>query len=215
MSEPTALLDGASVLTVNRSKMAVHYSAKKSDWQTPDVVLERLGPIALDPCTSWDNPTKSTRFCVSPKEWDAHSIGEQGSPHSIGYEEITGEMDALVYRDGIAQDWAELAHGGLTFVNPPYGRGVGDWIEHGLNCDPIIYFLPARTDVKWFHEYRKAWDIGLFFKGRLTFKGAISKSGRPQPAPFPSMLLARLPPSGPNGVDWFIEKFSDMGTLIE
>ncbi len=82
--------------------------------------------------------------------------------------------------DGMEQSWDDE----VVFVNPPYGRGVADWIRKAwLARATVVVLLPARTDVRWFHDlvYGKA-EI-RFLKGRLTFGGA------PAPAPFPSMVV--------------------------
>lgn len=70
-----------------------------------------------------------------------------------------------------------------VWCNPPYGNGIGRWLEHGRfnidkgRCDVVVYLLPARTDTKWYHEYiydkeKKAFREGVevrFLPGRLTF----------------------------------------------
>lgn len=187
---------------MTETALAVHYSAKKSGWRTPAKILDRLGPIALDPCTGWDNPTKAVKYCVSPEEY--------------------GQLTALAKKlgvllpDGLSQDWAALAGNGLTFVNPPYGRTVGWWIEHGLNVEYIVYLLASRTDVKWFHKYRNAFDLACFIKGRIVFNGLdnlpiLDKKGKPQPAPFPSLLLFR---GSVAQQMQFVESFHDIGTFV-
>ena len=82
-------------------------------------------------------------------------------------------------RDGLTGQWV-----GRTWVNPPYGRGIYDWVKKAsLHDDLVVMLLPSRTDTKWFHEfvYNKS-DI-RFIKGRLKFGAGIS------PAPFPSILV--------------------------
>lgn len=86
--------------------------------------------------------------------------------------------------DGLALSW-----GGFTaFVNPPYGREIGDWVKKAYNETRYRYtmavmLLPARTDTKWFHQYvMKASEV-RFIKGRLRFVGAKGT------APFPSMVV--------------------------
>lgn len=57
--------------------------------------------------------------------------------------------------------------------------------------------LAARTDVEWFHEYiydedRERWRRGVqgrFLRGRLIFR----RDGKPDPAPFPSMVVVFRP----------------------
>ena len=79
---------------------------------------------------------------------------------------------------------------GTCYCNPPYGRGVGLWIEKALReamagRATTVMLLPVRTDTRWFHEY--IWPYRQvevrFLKGRLKFVGA------PASAPFPSMVV--------------------------
>ena len=85
--------------------------------------------------------------------------------------------------DGLSQDWM-----GLTcWMNPPYGREIGDWIkkayEESLQGATVVCLLPARTDTAWFHEYIYEQAEIRFLRGRLRFDGANNS------APFPSMVV--------------------------
>jgi len=85
--------------------------------------------------------------------------------------------------DGLAPlycDWA----GKRVFCNPPYGPGLGKWLERGLEAACAVFLIPARTDTRWFHDIvlRHARDI-RFLRGRLKFGNAKN------PAPFPSMVV--------------------------
>lgn len=84
--------------------------------------------------------------------------------------------------DGLSIEW-----GKSNFVNPPYGRKIGAWLEKGYReslCGKVVVFLiPSRTDTKWWHTYvMKASEI-RYIKGRLKFKGATNS------APFPSCIV--------------------------
>jgi phage N-6-adenine-methyltransferase len=84
--------------------------------------------------------------------------------------------------DGLIRKWD-----GIVWINPPYGRGIGEWIKkayyESLSGATVVMLLPARTDTKWFHDYvTKAKDI-RFIIGRLKFSGHINS------APFPSMIV--------------------------
>lgn len=81
--------------------------------------------------------------------------------------------------DGLAQEWS-----GVCWCNPPYGRGIGDWIKKASEAKAtVVCLVPARTDTAWWHDYAmKATDI-RFIRGRLKF--GDSKNS----APFPSALL--------------------------
>ena len=81
-------------------------------------------------------------------------------------------------RDGLAQAWT-----GTTWVNPPYGRVLNQWVGHAAEqLSPVVMLLPARTDTRWFHSYCVNHRI-TFIKGRVKFGG--SSFG----APFPSMIV--------------------------
>jgi len=80
---------------------------------------------------------------------------------------------------GLTRSWS----GERVYCNPPYGRGVGDWLAKAEEADLAVYLLPSRTDTRWWHEYAMQAEEIRFLKGRLKFKGA--KAG----APFPSVLI--------------------------
>lgn len=89
--------------------------------------------------------------------------------------------------DGLAQPWV-----GRVWLNPPYGRGMGDWLarlaEHG-NGIALIF---ARTETRAFHEH--VWDKAdalLFLRGRLRFH--TPDGAQAGPANAPSVLIAYGP----------------------
>jgi len=69
----------------------------------------------------------------------------------------------------------ERAWGERTFLNPPWGYRVSEWIEKALKESRegklIVLLLPAKTDTKWFHEIvlKEKAEV-RFIKGRLKFK---------------------------------------------
>lgn len=85
--------------------------------------------------------------------------------------------------DGLAQPWR-----GRVWCNPPYGRGVGKWLEKAWRsvqsgeAELVACLTVARTDTAWWHEWAVLAEVE-FVKGRLAFGGADN------PAPFPSVLL--------------------------
>jgi len=85
--------------------------------------------------------------------------------------------------NGLAQSWV----GHSVFMNPPYGREIGDWVRKAWlsseNAETkVVCLLPARTDTTWFHKYCVKGEI-WFIKGRLKFGGSKNS------APFPSMIV--------------------------
>ena len=78
--------------------------------------------------------------------------------------------------------------GERIWLNPPYGRELGKWVEKAeeqahIYGKRVVMLLPARTDTKWWHKYVSDADVVRFIKGRLKFEGAKSS------APFPSVIV--------------------------
>ena len=85
--------------------------------------------------------------------------------------------------DGLSQSW----RGERVFMNPPYGREVGQWVEKAYNEARkgafVVGLVPARTDTAWWHNYVIGKASILYLSGRLKFGDAK------QSAPFPSVIL--------------------------
>lgn len=84
--------------------------------------------------------------------------------------------------DGLANSWGQC-----NFVNPPYGREVGKWLEKGWkefqSGKTCVFLVASRTDTRWWHQYcMNATEI-RFIKGRLKFDGHKNS------APFPSAIV--------------------------
>lgn len=90
--------------------------------------------------------------------------------------------------DGLEQDW--LKDGPVCWMNPPYGRKIGEWMAKAWNeCvrgSTVVCLVPARTDTRWWHEYAMRGHV-TFIRGRLRF--GQSTHG----APFPSAVVVFLP----------------------
>jgi phage N-6-adenine-methyltransferase len=85
-------------------------------------------------------------------------------------------------QDGLAQPW--LGH---VFMNPPYGRDIGRWMEKAWRAaqetaDVVVCLVPARTDTAWGHNYVARGEV-RFLRGRLRFGDASTG------APFPSAVV--------------------------
>lgn len=101
--------------------------------------------------------------------------------------------------NGLLKTWY-----GTCWMNPPYGRQIGEWVEKaygfagmeyavgpdyfsGRNkkTTKVVCLLPARTDTRWFHTfiYKKPNVEIRFLKGRLKFGNSKNS------APFPSMIV--------------------------
>lgn len=136
--------------------------SQTDDWATPRELFDKLHAIHR---FDIDVAASSTNHLC--KEW----LG-------LDHPDITK-------RNGLEAPWE-----GHVWCNPPYGRGIKDWVlKASKHYDLVVMLLPARTDTKWFHELVLPDAEVEFIKGRLKFGG--SKFG----APFPSMIVT-FPCSG-------------------
>jgi site-specific DNA-methyltransferase (adenine-specific) len=85
--------------------------------------------------------------------------------------------------DGLAQSWQS----DNVFMNPPYGRSIGQWTDRLIRAytsgetRAALALLPGRTDTDWFTPLF-CYPI-CFVHGRLTFSGYTAG------APFPSVVV--------------------------
>lgn len=89
--------------------------------------------------------------------------------------------------DGLSKSWENER----VFMNPPYGRGIGEWMEKAYeeskNGALVVCLIPARVDTLWWHATSvKAADI-RFPIGRLKFGDAKHC------APFPVAIVIFRP----------------------
>jgi hypothetical protein len=85
--------------------------------------------------------------------------------------------------DGLSRPWH-----GRVWLNPPYGRQVGDWLERLAAHGDGMALVFARTDTDWFRRAFTSATAVCFISGRLRF---VAGDGRaPGSAGAPSVLLA-------------------------
>jgi len=112
-----------------------------------------------------------------------------GTPHWRTPAKLYADLDAEFHFDldpcpirgggGLVLSWA----GRRVYCNPPYGRGIIDWVTKAREAALAVFLLPARTDTEWFQVcLREAREI-RFIRGRLHFGDAKGA------APFPSIIV--------------------------
>ena len=154
-------------------------SSERQDWQTPDEVLDvvrRVGPIGLDPCTVRENPTGARLWAP------------------------------LGVLDGLSFPWhAVIAPGEIVYINPPYGRECGAWVEkacaEGAAGAPLVLLVANRLGSAWGQRLLGSGARLCFWRGRIRFRGA------PNAAPFGSLF------AGWNCDDAFRAAFGPKGEL--
>lgn len=161
-------------------------SSATPEWDSPAHILDRgralLGGFDLDPASN-----AVAQETVKARAWF-------GLDHPD-----------LARRDGLAAPW-----NGRVWMNPPYGRVIGAWVEK-LRAEAAagrvtraLVLLPARTDTQWFKPLRQACAL-CFVDGRLVFSGAENS------APFPSVLVYVGPSGGWRG---FAHAFDSIGDVV-
>lgn len=172
--------------------MSVFFNSNSPEWLTPQPVLHHV------------------RGILGPIEFDpcAHS----DVPHNVGAaRHFTKADDALC----ACQDWSAQT----CFMNPPYGRVIGDWTMKlrqevsGSRIDQAIALVPGRLGARWFEllvqpgpdvlviwcalSRRITFDLPppplpdpTFTPEELrVFDAWVLKNWTVNPAPFPSVLV--------------------------
>lgn len=139
----------------------VHFMSQSNDWETPQYIIDFL------------------------ENW-SYGIGK----FTLDPCATPDNTKALKYYtpkdDGLKMTW----RGHNVFLNPPYGRDIGNWIEKAFNetrgkTTKVIALIPARPDTSYWHNFiLDQPSVAVFFiRGRIKF----GNSGKP--APFPSCLV--------------------------
>ena len=89
-------------------------------------------------------------------------------------------------QDGLAQSWK----GEVSYVNPPYGRALKNWIKKAYEetkdaNTTVVMLIPARTDTNYWHDYVMQASEVRFVRGGIKFGGGETDD----PAPFPSVVV--------------------------
>lgn len=101
---------------------------------------------------------------------------------------IDRAADGLKLSWGFSQELREHGDVGAVWMNPPYGRVIGRWVEKARRTAEqgrtVVCLLPARTDTRWWHDHVIGGGAEVrFVRGRLKFGGAKNS------APFPSAVV--------------------------
>lgn len=193
-----------------QGKLSPMMTSASTEYLTPPWILdlvEKVGPIDLDPCGHpRAEATKRARNVSFILNIAALSRPEKG--------------ERWINCDGLTQDWVRYVFSvhselnprrGLAFINPPYGRALKAWAEKcATSLCPQIVLVPARTDTAWWARLNPvAWCA---VKGRLHFHGP---DGQPikDAAPFPSAVCL-LHPEG-DQLARFVATFSTVGIVYK
>ena len=125
--------------------------------------------------------TSSTDMWETPQDFFDELDKEFGFTLDVCAVEENAKCENFISSDSLEKEW-----GGTCWMNPPYGRKIGDWMkkayESSKNGATVVCLVPARTDTAWWHDYAMKGEI-RFIRGRLKFGGSKWN------APFPSAVV--------------------------
>lgn len=106
------------------------------------------------------------------------TLDAAASPHNAKCPTYFTEQD-----DGLTQPWI-----GRVWLNPPYGRQIGRWVEKcyaSVMAEVVVALLPVSTGSQWWQDSVMRADEIRLIRGRLHFE----LDGKPLgPANFDSAL---------------------------
>lgn len=136
--------------------------------------------------------TSTTEEWGTPRDFFAMLDAEFGFTLDVCATEHNAKVPLFFDRqdDGLAQPWAPH----VCWMNPPYGRVIGAWVEKAYreakNGATVVCLIPARTDTAYWHDYAMKADEIRLVRGRLHFEGVESKGHN---APFPQAVVVFRP----------------------
>jgi phage N-6-adenine-methyltransferase len=158
----------------------VHFSSESVEWYTPAEIIERV------------------RKTLGEISLDPASCDEA--------QRLVNAMCYLTQKqNGLSGNWS-----GKVFLNPPYGKEIGKWIEklvaeyEAKAISEAITLVPARTDTEWFQKLAP-YTLCLV-KGRLKFWNSQGEADNS--ASFPSAVVYL----GKTNTK-FVENFSELGGI--
>jgi site-specific DNA-methyltransferase (adenine-specific) len=166
---------------------AIH-SSENDTWRTPKPLFDRL------------NREFGFELDAAALKHTALLDSYYGPDHENG-----SRTDALAL-----EDW----EGQTIFVNPPYGRKVGDWVKKGweesLKGKTVVMLVMACTDTIWWHNWAWQADQIRLMKGRVPFRR--EDGSKASSAPKGSAILVFRPSNGKDHkkyISWTFDRYDD------
>ena len=148
--EESSMKDAKSGAMTRKTSMA-------PEMQTPPTLFESLwgefSGFDLDPCCQVGDPTaekvlsEGGMIYVAPEE--GYRLDKIAQDSGVGLRRA-----AQIRVDGLTQPWF-----GKVFMNPPYDRTLGLWVQRAANevwtgrADKVVALLPSNTGSPWWQEY--------------------------------------------------------------
>jgi hypothetical protein len=199
-----------AVDTAPNGKITAAHVTSVVDQLTADEVAERWNtqpePIPMAVHFSSETPEHYTPATIIDAVIDVlGSIDLDPCSNSQDAPNVPAEYHYTIDDDGLSLPWA-----GKVYMNPPYGRAIGDWVNKltdsiGNGVTEAIALVPARVDTQWWNALTALPHLVCFVTGRLTF------IGNDDAAPFPSAVVY-LSQDGQNAPA-FYDTFAQFGRI--
>jgi hypothetical protein len=129
------------------------HKAYSVHWYTPAALLKDLIHIL----TAWPKGAPWGDPCTSQAALDYQA--REGVPAPAWH----------LTADALTTPWPELA----LFINPPFGKGMGAWVERAAtHSGPVILLTPSSTEVGWWQAAARSASCVVFVRGRVSFVDA-------------------------------------------
>lgn len=199
-----------------RSEVARLRAEEAAQMAGPAVVTESPPPRPPGPTPATRTPGPAPMFSSNTGDWytppeiveavrDLFDGRIDLDPCSNSHE--APNVPALVHftreDDGLSREWF-----GRVYLNPPYGKGIGPWIEkvreeyEAGRVTAAVVLVKAATDTRWFRVLSERYP-------RCEVAGRLRFSGCKNPAPFPSVLFYLG-----DEVQRFADVFGRFGVLV-
>lgn len=128
---------------------------------------EQRAALMSSACMDWETPVDLIH--------DAHSFEPIRLDAATAPDNPTGAMQWYAPpTDALGQDWKVTAGDGHVWLNPPYGRGIDQWIAKAVKEARMLAHLtmltPARTDTAWYRRIVASADAVVYLDHRLLFR---------------------------------------------
>lgn len=88
---------------------------------------------------------------------------DPSSPHDME-SLVPAKTKYTIFDDGLSKEWF-----GRVWLNPPYGREIGYWMDRMIDHNNGIALVFSRTDAAWCQKAMKSCTSMLFYGGRIDF----------------------------------------------
>lgn len=128
--------------------------------------MNKSDTISFHACNPSGNEGLSNTWFTPPEifeplgEFDLDPCTQSFKPYEIAHKNIYHDLNEC----GLLTPWY-----GRVWLNPPYGKNIGLWLDKLEDHGNGIALVFSRTETKWAQKHLKACDAVLFLNRRIKF----------------------------------------------